>query len=118
MCFKKNLDFLAYIDLINLAYATHLLSACFCLVILTGTKAQQPVNAVNQFINTLNKEQKAETVFPFDIEERYNFHFVPKERKGITFNEMNEEQKKAAISLMKTCLSEQAFQKSQRDHGS
>jgi hypothetical protein len=89
-----------------------ILSVCICLVILTGTQAQQPVNAVNQFINALNKEQKAETVFPFDIEERYNFHFVPKDRKGITFNEMNEEQKKAAISLMKTCLSEQAFQKS------
>ncbi|MEO7530080.1 MAG: DUF3500 domain-containing protein, partial [Sediminibacterium sp.] len=44
---------------------------------------------------------------------RYNFHFVPKERKGITFNEMNDAQKKAAVALMKSCLSEQAFKKTQ-----
>lgn len=87
------------------------------LFFITTTKAQQTVNAVNQFINTLNKEQKAETVFPFDIEERYNFHFVPKERKGITFNEMNDAQKAAAINLMKTCLSERAFQKTQNIMG-
>jgi hypothetical protein len=86
---------------------------CFLLVIVTGTRAQQAVKAVNQFINTLSSDQKAETVFPFDGEERYNFHFVPKERKGITFNEMNEEQKKAALNLMRGCLSEQAFQKTQ-----
>ena len=90
--------------------------ACI-LILATGAKAQQAVNAVNQFINTLNKEQKAETVFPFDIEERYNFHFVPKDRKGITFNEMSDEQKTAAINLMKTCLSEQAFQKSREIMG-
>ncbi|MEO8172483.1 MAG: DUF3500 domain-containing protein [Sediminibacterium sp.] len=83
------------------------------LLLATEIKAQPAANAANQFINTLNQEQKAETVFPFDIEERYNFHFVPRERKGITFNEMNDAQKKAAIYLMKTCLSEQAFQKTQ-----
>jgi hypothetical protein len=89
------------------------LPICFLLLIVTGTRAQQAVKAVNQFISTLNSDQKAETVFPFDGEERYNFHFVPKERKGITFNEMNEEQKKAALNLMHACLSEQAFQKTQ-----
>jgi hypothetical protein len=90
-----------------------LFSACFVLLIATATRAQQVVTAVNQFISTLNSEQKAETVFPFEGEERYNFHFVPKERKGITFNEMNEEQKKAALNLIRSCLSENAFQKTQ-----
>lgn len=93
------------------------LVGCIFLILLQGAKAQRAVNAADQFINTLNKEQKAETVFPFDIEERYNFHFVPKDRKGITFNEMNEAQKAAAINLMKTCLSEQAFNKTQEIMG-
>lgn len=77
------------------------------------THAQEAVISVTKFINALNAEQKTATVFPFDIDERYNFHFVPKERKGITFNEMNELQKDAAIALIKTCLSEKAFQKTQ-----
>lgn len=94
-----------------------LLSACICLIFFTDAKAQQAVNAVNQFINSLSKEQKAATVFPFDIEERYNFHFVPKDRKGLTFNEMNDAQKKAAVYLMKTCLSEPGFQKTQEIMG-
>lgn len=86
---------------------------CFCIFLLSATRAQQAVTAVNQFINTLTADQKAETVFSFDIEERYNFHFIPRDRKGITFNEMNEAQKNAAIHLMKTCLSDNAFKKTQ-----
>ena len=59
----------------------------------------------------LNDEQKKETLFPFDNDERYIYHFVPIERKGITFNEMNENQKKAAFDLLETCLSEETFKK-------
>ena len=59
----------------------------------------------------LNDEQRKETLFPFDNDERYNYHFVPIERKGITFNEMNENQKKAAFDLLETCLSEETFKK-------
>ncbi len=84
-----------------------------CFIIMQPARSQQAVTAANQFIHTLTDDQKTETLFPFDIDERYNFHFIPRERKGITFNEMNEAQKKTAIALMKTCLSEQAFQKTQ-----
>lgn len=86
-----------------------------CVFVLTTTisHAQQVVAAVNRFINTLNNEQKAGTLFPFEGEERYNFHFVPRERKGLTFNEMNDVQRTAALNLMRTCLSDGAFQKTQ-----
>lgn len=90
-----------------------LLLAGFCFLITPAIFSQQAVNAAEQFISLLSKEQKSETVFPFDAEERYNFHFVPRERKGITFNEMNDAQKKAALALMKTCIGEQAFAKTQ-----
>jgi hypothetical protein len=36
---------------------------------------------------------------------------VPIERKGITFNEMNENQKHAAFELLKTCVSAETFNK-------
>lgn len=89
------------------------LLAVTCFVFLIHGNAQDIVTAANQFINTLDKDQKIETLFPFDGDERYNFHFVPLTRKGITFNEMNDQQKTLAIALMKTCLSSQAFEKTQ-----
>jgi hypothetical protein len=74
-------------------------------------KSQGSVEKANQFISQLNESQKLNTLFPFDGEERYNYHFVPYERKGITFNEMNADQKTAAFDLLKTCLSEAAYNK-------
>jgi hypothetical protein len=72
---------------------------------------QDAVSLANRFISLLNETQKTETVFAFDTEERYNFHFVPKERRGITFNEMNSEQQKTAYDLLKSCLGDDAFHK-------
>lgn len=81
------------------------------LCVLIQSQAQDILKAANQFISTLDDTQKTKTLFPFDGEERYNYHFVPYVRKGITLNEMNEEQKKAAFTLLQTCLSKQAYQK-------
>jgi hypothetical protein len=72
---------------------------------------QESVLFANRFIATLNDVQKAETMFPFDVEERYNFHFVPMKRRGITFNEMNTQQSTLALDLLKSCLGEDSFKK-------
>lgn len=72
---------------------------------------QETVLYANRFIATLNDAQKAETIFPFDVEERFNFHFVPMKRRGITFNEMNTEQNSLALELLKSCLGEDSFKK-------
>lgn len=80
----------------------------FCVLFVRMAVAQDAVTAANNFIQTLSVQQKQITLFSFDDEERYNYHFVPKERKGITFNEMNAEQKAAAGLLIHTCLSEKA----------
>jgi hypothetical protein len=72
---------------------------------------QETVLYANRFIATLNEAQKAETIFPFDVEERYNFHFVPMKRRGITFNEMGTEQSTLALELLKSCLGEDTFKK-------
>lgn len=79
------------------------------ILFLINSNAQQSVAAANHFITLLSNTQKMETVFPFDSDERFNYHFVPIERKGITFNEMNELQKVAAFDLLKTCLGAKAF---------
>jgi hypothetical protein len=76
------------------------------------TNAQDPVSKAKQFVDLLTDTQKNITLFSFDDSERYNFHFVPLTRKGITFNEMTRQQKEAALVLLKSCLSENTFQRS------
>ncbi len=90
----------------------HFIFLVSCLFLLSeNISAQKPVPAANYFITLLSNQQKIETLFPFDTDERYNYHFVPIERKGITLNEMNETQKAAAFDLLKTCLGVEAFNK-------
>lgn len=89
----------------------------FILLLLTAlqpVKAQTPLKAVSAFLESLNPNQKNETLFPFDDGERLNYHFVPFVRKGITFNELNWEQQAAAIRLMRSCMSENAYQKTRQ----
>ncbi|MGC4036126.1 MAG: DUF3500 domain-containing protein [Chitinophagaceae bacterium] len=68
--------------------------------------------AANAFLQSLTGEQRAKAQFIFDTEERYNWHFIPKDdRKGISINELNESQRKAAFALLHTTVSDQAFTK-------
>lgn len=70
------------------------------------------VSAANAFIATLTKDQQARALYRFDAEERFNFHFVPKnDRKGISLNELSAAQKGAAMSMLKTVLSSQGYRK-------
>ena len=39
--------------------------------------------AASKFLETLSARQKARTQFLFNEEERYNWHYIPKNRKGI-----------------------------------
>lgn len=89
-----------------------LLWLCVLLSTLSASHAQDAVTAANLFLNTLSNEQKLATVFPFEGEERYHFHFVPMERKGITFNEMNTTQQQAARQLMMASMGRSGYEKS------
>jgi hypothetical protein len=89
-----------------------LLFISIILFFLHAAYAQDVLSAVNKFINLLDSNQKTHTLFPFDIDERYGFHYFPIDnRKGIPIDELNATQKAAAIDLIKTCLSESATEK-------
>lgn len=86
--------------------------AAYCLLFAYNCRSQQIVSAAKEFINTLDSAQKARTLYPFDTDERYAFHFFPIEgRKGVPFNDLSASQKQAANNLIKTCLSENAAKK-------
>lgn len=56
------------------------------------------------FLHSLTAEQKARATFEFDDEERINWHFIPRERKGLPMKEMTPQQRLLAHALMNTGL--------------
>lgn len=73
--------------------------------------AQDLTEKANSFLNSLSPALKAKTQFTFEGNERFNWHYVPKTREGITFADFNEKQKTLAITLLRASLSEQGYQK-------
>lgn len=55
-------------------------------------------------IATLSPEQKAKACFDFASEERENWHFIPRERKGLSMKAMTPQQELLAHALLNTGL--------------
>src|SRR5438270_125930 len=68
---------------------------------------QDVSSAANQFLHSLDSSQKLKALYPFDVDERYSFHYFPIDnRKGIRISELKADQRKAAFNLMSACLTE------------
>ncbi|QNF35691.1 DUF3500 domain-containing protein [Adhaeribacter swui] len=78
---------------------------------LSAPKNKDMLRAVNAFLNALTPEQRQKATFPFGDEERFNWHFVPRDRKGVPLKEMTAEQQKMAMAILQTALSTQGYQK-------
>ena len=65
----------------------------------------------NKFLAALPAAMKEKAQYKFDDDERFNWHFVPKSRNGVSFREFNPTQRDAALDLLKTSLSIQGYQK-------
>ncbi|HEX5168899.1 MAG TPA: DUF3500 domain-containing protein [Cyclobacteriaceae bacterium] len=83
------------------------------LILLTSLSmnAQNLADHAEKFLNSLDATQKAKAQYTFDDNERFNFHFIPRARNGISLNELNPTQRDAALALLKASLSEQGFKK-------
>lgn len=89
---------------------TVLLNILFVLA-LRNANGQDLAATANRFLATLTPELKAKTLFPLKNEERFNLNFVPLDRQGPTFHDFNEQQKAAALALLRASVSEQGFNK-------
>jgi len=67
--------------------------------------------AANEFLKTLSSQQRDKIQFGFDADERYNWHYIPKSRKGLPLKELSDAQKKAAMALLQTALIDTGFKK-------
>src|SRR5215510_9982415 len=68
-------------------------------------------DAANKFLASLTPEQKAKASFGFGDEQRFDWHFIPRERKGVPLKELDENQRKLAMEFMKTGLGASGYQK-------
>lgn len=67
--------------------------------------------AARAFITVLDTAQRRQACFSWNEEERFNWHFVPRARKGLPLKEMTEAQRSKAYVLLKTCLSSDGYKK-------
>lgn len=75
------------------------------------TVNEEMSTAANRLLAALTPEQKAKATFPLKDEERSNWYFVPKVRKGITLKEMTQGQQMLAMGLLSSGLSQRGFGK-------
>ncbi len=72
---------------------------------------QQILNASIDLLNILDSYQKDEIMIAFESEERFNFHYIPKERVGLNLKDMNEDQRVAVHDLLQATFSSQGYLK-------
>jgi len=97
---------------------TRLLVTILLLIFITSCHSQPPgavpgtmKDAAAKFLETLSDKQKKLAQFSFADDERYNWHFIPKSRKGLPLEEMNTDQRKAAFNMLKLALSDTGYKK-------
>jgi hypothetical protein len=84
---------------------------------MAGARQMAPEPAMAQaaqaLIGTLDEAQLAKLRWPFDSEERFNWHFIPRERQGLPLKEMTGRQRAAAFTLLRAGLSEKGYTKAE-----
>lgn len=64
-----------------------------------------------EFLATLSAEQRKQAVFALGDAEQFTWYYTPHDRKGLPLKQMNADQRKAAMALLKTGLSAQGLEK-------
>jgi hypothetical protein len=70
-------------------------------------------DAALQFLATLSAEQRSQIIKPFDDGERLDWHYVPRDRVGLSFKKMTSLQQTAGLALLHTGLSDKGYTKAE-----
>jgi len=79
------------------------------IVIDSSETAKRMAEAATTFLASLTVEQRTRVVFLVESEERFNWHYIPRERQGIPFKEMENSQQKLAHRLIATGVSSSGY---------
>jgi hypothetical protein len=88
--------------------------------LLTGISAHADdkfVGPAKKFLSSLDAKTKEKLMFSYDNNERYNWNFVPVERKGASLADLNDQQTKLLQNLLAVFLSEQGYKKAMEQPG-
>lgn len=77
-----------------------------------GKVQSQDLNAkAKEFLNMLDPKLRARALFTLNDSERFNFNYIPIVRKGPSFTDFDESQKRAALDLLRASLSMEGYRK-------
>src|SRR3954451_10303689 len=74
---------------------------------------QEMALAASNLWSALTPEQQKQVGFEFKDEERFNWHFIPRERKGLPYKDMTPAQRALAQAMLSTGLSQDGFVKAE-----
>lgn len=85
------------------------------LVLLSYAKQHSSLELMEEtatrFLRSLPPQAEKQALFPFDAEERFNWHYVPRPRRGISYLELSADQAHLANALLAAGLSPKGLQK-------
>ncbi|MEJ1236926.1 DUF3500 domain-containing protein [Chryseolinea sp. T2] len=84
------------------------------LLFITGSAFGQQADITNrtgQFVQHLSPALREKAQYKFDDAERFNWHFVPRSRNGVSLRDLSADQRTAVFGLLKVSLSEQGYRK-------
>lgn len=76
-----------------------------------ATVTKEMATAANTFLASLDEKQKQKATFPFESEQREAWGYVPRNRKGLPLEDLDEKQTALVRTLLKTALSDPGLEK-------
>src|SRR3972149_4612181 len=73
--------------------------------------AADMTEGAGRLLRSLTPDLKSQVSFPYGSDERFNWHYIPRDRKGVPFKAMTPAQRRLADSLLTTGLSHRGMRK-------
>jgi hypothetical protein len=73
--------------------------------------ASMLAESAQHFLASLTPDQRAKATFRFEDEQRFDWHYIPRERKGLPLREMTQPQRHLATALLASGLSNRGLVK-------
>src|SRR5687768_29622 len=86
-----------------------LLLVCLCLDAGAQNAGEEMAAAGQAFLASLTPEQQKKASFELKDDERENWHFIPKERKGLPLKELQPQQLHLAHAFLSSGLSQRGY---------